>query len=289
MTRILSIIVCYNAMPWLDKCIRSLMGASVKSDVLVVDNGSTDGTQAYISSNFPSVRFVQNPNNQGFGMANNIGLRIARDEDYDYVYLINQDAWVEKDTLKSLLSAARPEFGILSPVQKAANGKLDKRFKARCGTYLRRAEKLVSGEKLIVKVPFVMAAHWLISRKALLAVGGFSPAFRHYGEDDNYIHRLFYHGFKCGVVPAASAVHDRAERKKDKAGRMALKCVSADVRLSNPNKSFLFQSVLVPLVLVGMSVKNFSKVPLYYMGELKKRRRILKMYRCESCNKSAFL
>ncbi len=289
MTKILSIIVTYNAMHWIDRCVKSLMSASARSDVLIIDNGSTDGTQARISSEYPSVRFIRNLTNLGFGAANNIGFRIARDEGYDYVYLINQDAWVEKDTLKILLDTMRPEYGILSPVQRAANGKLDKQFSKKCGSMLKQAGKLVSADRVIVNVPFVMAAHWLVSRKAFLAVGGFSPAFRQYGEDDNYIHRLFYHGFKCGVVPSAGAVHDRAERKSDKTRRMNLKCVSADVRLSNPNKAFLRQSVVVFFNLLAMSLKNFSLIPLRYMATIRARRSELKFYRNESKSKGAFL
>jgi len=57
-----------------------------------------------------------------------------------------------------------------------------------------------------------MAAHWLISRMCLLKVGGFSPTFTQYGEDNNYIERATYHGFKIGVVPSAKAIHDRANR-----------------------------------------------------------------------------
>ena len=78
-----------------------------------------------------------------------------------------------------------------------------------------------------------MAAHWLVSRGALRKVGGFSPAFRQYGEDDNYIDRLHWHGFSCGVGPAASAVHDRSGRSLPKEGRMRLKCVAPVVKLSN--------------------------------------------------------
>jgi GT2 family glycosyltransferase len=64
----------------------------------------------------------------------------------------------------------------------------------------------------VYEVKDVMAAHWLISMDCLRRTGGFSPTFRHYGEDNNYVDRVEYHGFKTGFVPATKAVHDRENR-----------------------------------------------------------------------------
>ena len=66
--------------------------------------------------------------------------------------------------------------------------------------------------KEVYEIPFVMAAHWMISRECLLKVGGFSNTFPHYGEDCNYIHRLRYHKFNVGIAPNINVVHDREYR-----------------------------------------------------------------------------
>ena len=113
-----------------------------------------------------------------------------------------------------------------------------------------------------------MAAHWLVSREALLTVGGFSPAFRQYGEDDNFIDRLHWHGLSCGVVPEAKAVHDRGGRPLPKSARMRLKCVAPVVRLSDPGRCLPLYRVLVPLELVAMSVKNLSSYPVMRLAVL---------------------
>ena len=65
----------------------------------------------------------------------------------------------------------------------------------------------------IYSVPMVMAAHWLISKECLHKVGGFSPTFPHYGEDNNYADRALYHELLVGIVPKARAVHDRENRR----------------------------------------------------------------------------
>lgn len=290
MAKILAIVVTYNAMHWIDRCLDSLKESEgERVDIMVIDNGSLDGTNEHVRDRYPDVVLVDNPENRGFGAANNEGFKFALEQGYNFAYLCNQDAWVEKNTIHTLVECWKQPYGILSPIQNNAKGKLDRNFKRKCGRALKAAEKSVSGENLIVKVPFVMAAHWLISDEAIRKVGGFSPAFTQYGEDDNYIDRLHYHGLEAGVVPAATAVHDRAERKQSRESKMRLKCVATVVKLSNPCNSFFGRHILEPLELVGMTVKNFSLVPVKYIPELMHRYKELKALRKESKKEGAFL
>ena len=292
--RVLAVVVTYNAMRWADRCLGSLLRSSLKPAVLVVDNGSSDGTREHVRSAFPEVRLECRPENPGFGAANNIGLRMALEEGFDFVYLMNQDAWVEEDTLELLAAAHRPEFGVLSPVQNTAEGAPDANFQRWCGSSLRRAGAQPGKTSMdavpgIVEVPFVMAAHWLVSRGALRKVGGFSPAFRQYGEDDNYIDRLHWHGFSCGVVPAASAVHDRSGRSLPKERRIRLKCVAPVVKISNPGCCLPLRLLAEPLELAAMSVKNMSAYPLGRIPALLRRYPELIRLRAASKAEGAFL
>lgn len=272
-------------MRWLDRCIGSLLCSSLKPDVLVVDNGSSDGTRERVASGFPGVQLVCNDSNLGFGAANNIGLRKALSGGYDFVYLMNQDAWVYADTLDLLVAACGSGFGVLSPVQNDSDGNMDGRFRKKCGRYV--AGNTVAGT--VVEVPFVMAAHWLVSREALRVVGGFSPAFLQYGEDDNFIDRLHWHGLKCGVVPGAFAVHDRSSRAMPKDRRMRLKCVAPVVKLSSPLNCLPLRCLLEPAELVAMSIKNFSLFPLRQLPLFVHRYPELIRLRKESMSEGAFL
>lgn len=219
MEKILVIIVTYNGMEWMERCLDSLTRSTLPSDIFIVDNGSTDGTQDYIRTCGKDIIFRQSGENLGFGRANNLGLQYAVDNGYDYVYLLNQDAWVEEATFETLINVHRshPEYGILSPMQIQANGQhMDRNFlngvASRCvdGNFM---EDLYFGTlQDVYEVKDVMAAHWLISMDCLRRTGGFSPTFRHYGEDNNYVDRVEYHGFKTGFVPATKAVHDRENR-----------------------------------------------------------------------------
>lgn len=284
MARILAIIVTYNGMQWIDRCLGSVRDAGI--DAFVVDNGSTDGTVGHIRDRFPEARLTVSKTNLGFGAANNLGFRAVLAEGYDYAYLLNQDAWLEKDTISILLSATAPEYGILSPIQTDAEGQLDKRFAKKCGRTLKSAQADSHGVK---EVPFVMAAHWMVSRSAIEKVGGFSPVFTQYGEDDNWIHRAHYFGFKTGIVPGAKAVHDRADRKPSKEARMNLKCVSTVVKLSNPCNCLALRKAAEPLELLGMAVKNGSLIPVKYLTALLRRYPELTLARAESKQPGAFL
>ena len=236
---LLVIVVTYNAMKWAEKCFESLRHSNAKADVYVIDNGSTDDTQDYIKKYYPEVIFYQNKENIGFGKANNIGLQYALDHNYDYVYLLNQDAWIRPDTIDELIRFhnENPSYGILSPFQLQANmSHLDRNFASNVCSYVSNPYILedayfnrMSG---VYEVSGVMAAHWLISRECIERVGGFSPTFPHYGEDDNYANRALFHGFKIGIVPNAIAIHDRESRKETKERKIYMGYIGCLINLS---------------------------------------------------------
>lgn len=206
-------------MEWLPKCLEGVK----QSPVLIVDNNSSDGTENFIKANHPEVIILQQNKNLGFGQANNIGISYALGKGADYVFLLNQDAYLEDGSLEKLIEVSKknPQFGILSPIHLNGKGdRLDENF----SNYLNyRANPDFYSDHIlkkplleIYKVPFVNAAGWLISRECLETVGGFDPIFFHYGEDDNYCQRLNYHGFRIGVVPVAILLHDREDRPAPK-------------------------------------------------------------------------
>lgn len=215
MKRVLVIVVTYNGMQWLSRCLASVAssgnpdddsgegGQHLESMLYVWDNDSTDGSADFVKAHFPQAKLVRSADNLGFSRPNNMGMEYALSHGFDYVYLLNQDAWLEPGALEKLVAAAEahPEFGLLSPLQMTDGYQsLDKNF-VKC--YRKR------------RVKFVMAAHWLIPVRALKQVGLFEEElFPLYGQDDDWCRRLDYCGLKIGVVPEARAVHDRAFREE---------------------------------------------------------------------------
>lgn len=286
MAQILAIAVTFNAMPWVDKCLGSLEKSPAAPDILIVDNGSLDGTPEYIAENWPQATVVDNGENAGFGEAANTGLKYALAHGYDFVFLLRQDSWLERDTLEKMVAAWKPAYGILSPVQMNAKGRrMDRAFARKCKRYLKKEY----ADPAVATVPSVTAGHWLISRKALETVGGFSPAFVDFGKEENWTDRLHYFGYKAGIVKDAKALCDRPERKMTEEEKMNQKCLKAVIKISNPSHSFFGRHIVEPLDLIGMTLWHFSTVPVRYIPTFLKRYGELKALRTESKSPGAFL
>ena len=215
------VIVTYNPKKWIDQCFSSLRKSTIPLKTIVIDNGSIDGSQLIIQEKYPEVEFIDAQQNLGFGKGNNIGIRKAYDAGADFVFLLNQDAWIESNTIEKLIEVANqnPDYGIISPMHLNGNGSsLDYNFSYYIATGLSKAlfsdMYLNTYENKIYSQKFVNAAAWLMTRKCIENVGGFSPSFFHYSEDDNYCQRVLYHGFKIGVVPMVKIYHDRDSSKK---------------------------------------------------------------------------
>tara|TARA_Y100000385_G_scaffold285336_1_gene345074 strand:- start:4 stop:924 length:921 start_codon:yes stop_codon:yes gene_type:complete len=217
--KIFVVIVTFNGRKWVNRCFLSFRKSQIPINVIVVDNGSTDGTQELIQEKYPEVDFGQSAENLGFGRANNIGIKKAYENNADYVFLLNQDAWIEPDTLEKLIKVAgnNVSYGILSPMH--LNGKgtaLDLKFSSylspnNCANLI--SDFILSKErKEVYSTQYVNAAAWLLTRKCIEVVGGFNPLFHLYGEDDNYLQRVLYHDLKVGIVPNSIIYHDREQR-----------------------------------------------------------------------------
>lgn len=214
------IVVTFKGKQWYDRCFQSLRESALPVETIVVDNASNDGTVEYIKQNFPEIILIESKENLGFGRANNLGMRYALDHGCDYVFLLNQDAWIEPDTFEKLIAVHKghADFGIISPmhltaekdsIESALLGFLNDKSNTD-GSLL---NDLYFGRlKDWYETRYVNAAAWLLPRKTLETIGGFDPIFLHYGEDDNYMQRVLYHGLKIVVCPESKIVHDSVRR-----------------------------------------------------------------------------
>ena len=250
--KIFVIIVTFNGMKWYDRCFTSLRQSNIPVQTIVVDNASEDGSAQYIKDHFPEIYLIESQENLGFGRANNIAMRYALNQKCDYVFLLNQDTWIEPDSIETLVQLHKnnSQYGILSPMHIRADGK---------SLYIQIEDgKTDHGNKLlsdcyfnqlddIYTFSYINAAAWLLPRSTIEIVGGFDPIFPLYGEDDDYLNRLHYHGLKLGLCPKVRVVHDHQNVPNPLSGGRARYYQSLIVGFINPNKQETFKNHLASL------------------------------------------
>lgn len=246
------IVVTFKGRQWYDHCFQSLRASTIPVHTIVVDNASNDGTVKFIHDNYPEIILIESHENLGFGRANNLGMKYSLDHGCDFVFLLNQDAWVEPDTFEQLLKvySDHSEFGILSPMHLTAE---KDSIESGLLSFLNDKENtdgsllndLYFGRlKDCYETKYIHAAAWLLPRYTLEIVGGFDPIFLHYGEDDNYIQRVLYHGMKIAICPMSRVVHDTVRRLPKNIGNALTTNKDLLVQLANVNRKESLSKVL---------------------------------------------
>jgi len=285
MHKVLVIVVCYNGLAYLERC----LGSAVKAggDLFVVDNASSDGSADWIRENYPDAVLIESSENLGFAKANNLGMEYALKHGYPYVYLLNQDAWIADDALVKMTGVAvrHPGVALFSPMQiKADHSGYDARFEKNV------IRKVSTSDDEVSIVPYVMAAHWLIPRRTLETVGGFATIFPLYGEDENYCDRARYKHMNIAIVPSVTAVHDRAERQDPLEKRIHRDYYMGSLRrLCNPNVHLALVVPYIMLFTFVKAVKYRSFLPFKAFGKLMKMLPEIDRVRVSSLERYAFI
>jgi GT2 family glycosyltransferase len=182
-------------------------------EVILVDNGSTDGSVKTLQSRFPSITIIENKENIGFARANNQAIEYALARGTDYVWLLNNDTVTLPDALSKLVSAAEsPEIGLASPIIYFHEPRGKIQF---CGSIIdwenKRIRHIDSLEELANVEPGENLSLWgtalLMKRRTLSDVGYLSEKYFAYHEDEEYCLRAARAGYRCVVVPEAGIFH----------------------------------------------------------------------------------
>lgn len=248
------VVVTFNGAPWIRRVLDSVASSEYPCRAIVVDNASADETAAIIETEYPAVRLIRSQENLGFGRGNNLGVSCALDDGADYVFLLNQDAFLLPDTIGRLVDfmVEHPEFGVASPLHCSAEQQtLDPTTQR--AYFNQYAPQMFSDAVLGRLQPYyrlhgVNAAAWLVSRRCFQSVGGFDPLFFMYGEDDDLLDRIAFHQFLVAVVTGARIIHLRAKTPRATPGWFQSIRLRSDriraaqlVWLKNPRHSILFK------------------------------------------------
>ena len=227
------VLVCWNNKAYLDPCLKSLYEGGLKSsfDVIVVDNGSTDGSQQMLAEKYPQVKLIQNAGNVGLGKASNQGIEATNGR---HVLLLNNDTLVNGPALDVLVEYldAHPEAG-------ATAGKLlnpDGSFQSGFAPFSTLLEEFLIvthiGELLWTGYPshgdsneikqtgWMSSACLLVRRAALDQIGLLDESYFIYGDEADLQYRLNKAGWKVVFLPNSSIIHfggrsmDRWKRRK---------------------------------------------------------------------------
>ncbi len=217
------IILNYNGREHLEACLSSLQDLEFPKqqlEIIVVDNGSTDGSLGFIKARFPGVVLIHNETNLGFSKAANIGAELAKGE---YVAFLNNDMRVGKNWLSVLLETARAGEGFACVGSTVLNwegtevdftGRIDDAF---CLDYEPSDDP---SDDLSDAAPysltlFASGGAALIQRQAFQELGGFDPDFFLYQEDVDLGWRLWLRGYEC-AISSESVVYHRGGASSNK-------------------------------------------------------------------------
>jgi GT2 family glycosyltransferase len=204
------IIVGYNHRTDLLRCLASLRG-STAAEIILVDNGSSDGTAEAISALFPEVHLVRSCENLGFGRACNLGARLANGHALAF---LNPDTLVTPGWLEALVQALNrdPKAGLATSKVLLLH---DRERINTCGndvhlTGLTLCRGLGSPWDSLTdasEVAAVSGAAFAIHRELFWRLGGFDPTFFLYLEDTDLSLRARLAGYHCVYVPDSIVYH----------------------------------------------------------------------------------
>ena len=214
------IVLNVNGLKHLDTCLKSVTMTTYSNlEVIMVDNGSTDGSVEYVNKRYPSVKIIKNNRNLGFAAANNIGIGVTRG---DYVILLNNDTEVDPNWVSELVQVAESD-----PLIAACQPKILDFYDRKMFEYAGAAGGFID----IYGYPFARGRvfdfveedhgqyddsrniFWaggvamLIKRRALDKTGLLDENFFIYHEETDLCWRFHLSGYKVVFVPSAKVFH----------------------------------------------------------------------------------
>ncbi len=216
------IITSWNTKELLRQCLESL---KLTAEIIVVDNGSSDGSPEMVKKEFPQAKLIQNKENLGFAKGNNIGLGRAKGE---YIMLLNSDTLVKPGAIEKLVDYLdkHEEVAAVSPLLLNEDGTGQKdpcylKFPSPLTVFLyynpilrKLSFKLFPGLLLSTSdfsrpslVDQLPGAAMIIRAKILKEIGGLDEGYPHYFEDTDLSFRLQKAGGKLILVPESQITH----------------------------------------------------------------------------------
>jgi GT2 family glycosyltransferase len=220
------VILCWNDLKVISDCLRSIYATTRKTEfeVIVSDNGSTDGSVEHIRREFPRVQVIENGRNLRFAKGNNVAIQASRGE---YVLILNPDTIIQEEALDGMVEYAdqHPEAGafgcrvvfpngVVQPVQRPIfTLRSEWCWALGLGILARFTEWFHSGSYANWHGETERSVGWLagcfiLARGELLrSLGGFDERFFYYYEDTDLCRRIWESGHSILYTPKFTITH----------------------------------------------------------------------------------
>jgi len=213
---IVSIIIpSFNTKEVTLRCVKSIVeNTSFSYEIIVVDNGSTDGSVKQITN----LKLIANSNNLGFARAVNQGIKVARGR---YLLLLNSDVFTNKGSIEKMIDFAKktPDCGVVGGKLVFGNGKTQHSvmvfptlWQTIAKYWLRRKDPVLPRDVAVVDA--VVGAAFLITPEAISRIGVLDERYFMYFEDLDYCRRVKKAGLKTYYLPEAEFTHLHGESGK---------------------------------------------------------------------------
>lgn len=199
------------------KCLESLKTLNYPNyETIVVDNASSDDSVKIISDKFPNVTLITNKENLGFAEGSNIGIRYALEGGADYVFLLNNDAIIDEETVTELVQVAESDdkIGIIGSriccydrPDRIQSAGAHIGIKTGRVWYPDYGKSITTTDGKAVDVDAVSGTAMMVKREVIEKVGMLDPTFFCYFEDTDWCIRARKTGYRVVIVPMSKIWH----------------------------------------------------------------------------------
>jgi GT2 family glycosyltransferase len=300
--RVSVVIVVWNAQKYVLECLGSLRMhcAESCSEVIVVDNASTDGTPELIEAIFPEFKLIRNAENLGFAKANNIGIAECTG---DYICLVNSDVKFLDDCISPMLDyfAKNPAVGMLGPRMLSAKGEVRRstmRFPTVWNNFCRALgiDSLFKGSRFFggmmmsdfdhrTTEPVEVLNGWflLLRRSAIERVGLLDPQFFMYGEDVDWCYRFRQAGQPVVFFAEAGAIHYGGASSANAPVRFYLELYRATWQYWRKHHGGLAQVGFLAAFAIHHSIRLLACAVLYLLSPSRRAQTTARFKRSLAC------
>jgi hypothetical protein len=274
------IILNWNGLQDTLECLESLEKITYNNfEIIVVDNGSTQGEVGEIQRKFPQVRIIRNTKNEGFCRGNNIGAKLALENNPDYLLFLNNDTIVKENFLEELIHfmEVNPEVGIAGPLILYYQ---EPEYVYSCGGKFNSWFCLSKDYHFVNKKPqknlnFISGCAFLIKSSLIKQIGLWDEDFFTYWDETDYCLRAKRAGFDVACVPSSVICHKVARTNIYLSKKYIYFMVRNNLLLAKKHAKWYQWPLILTNFLVRrwlgyffklLFTRNFSAIPAIFLG-----------------------